>query len=51
MKEHWKYIGCSVPKGYDPTVDGQQCYWFRREDIGVGGITLIIPRNRYWDTV
>lgn len=49
--EHWKYQGASVARGYGEEVEGKRCYWFRREDFGVGGTTLIIPIDQYWPSV
>lgn len=48
VREHWKYQGARVPQGYHPDVDGKRCYWFRRENIGTGGTTLIIPVEKFW---
>lgn len=50
VREHWVYQGARVPQGYSPEVDGQRCYWFRRENIGQGGTTLIIPITKYWNS-
>jgi hypothetical protein len=48
MREHWKYLGAWTALGIDPTVNGQRCYWFRRENVGKGGTTRVIPVKRYW---
>ena len=48
-KEHWQYLGASVPRGFGEAVDSQHCYWFRRENIGTGGTTLIVAAAEYWN--
>lgn len=50
VREHWVYQGACVALGYGGAVEGQRCYWFRRENIGQGGITLIIPITKYWNS-
>ncbi len=48
VKEHWEYIGAQVPQGFHPEVDGKRCYWFRLNRLGVGGVTRIIPIDKFW---
>jgi hypothetical protein len=48
MKERWKFLGRDVPLGYDDSVDGKDCYWFRGTNIGGGSITAIIPVEKFW---
>lgn len=47
-REKWVYQGARIALGYGAQMEGQRRYWFRREDIGAGGTTLIIPVDKFW---
>jgi hypothetical protein len=49
-REHWAYQGVWIARGYGPTLEGQRCYWFRREGVGTGGTTFIIPVDKFWSS-
>lgn len=48
LRERWVYQGARVALGYGSQVEGVRCYWFRRENVGTGGTTLIIPVASFW---
>lgn len=48
LREKWVYQGARAARGYGPQVEGKRCYWFRRENTGTGGTTLIIPVADFW---
>lgn len=48
-RERWKYQGARVALGYGDAVEGKRCYWFRRENIGTGGTTVMVPVEKFWN--
>ena len=47
-REQWTFLGAGVARGYGDAIEGRRCYWFRRENIGTGGATRIIPVDTFW---
>ena len=47
-REKWQYQGARVALGYGSEVEGKRCYWFRRDNVGQGGTTMIVPVDTYW---